>query len=96
MITRLNAAEAAEARSLLIELPRDAVEGGASVGFPPPLAGGEADGYWCGVDTRQGDLSETRYHSLGDHPAGTIHAHARGANGALHATVFFYKELRDR
>jgi len=44
------AAEAAvRLRRPLAELLEDAVDGGASIGFLPPLASGEADAYWSTV-----------------------------------------------
>ena len=41
--------EAQQWRDGLVELLRDSVDGGASVGFLPPLALGEARAYWEGV-----------------------------------------------
>jgi ribosomal protein S18 acetylase RimI-like enzyme len=45
------------------------------------------------LDTRQGDPAEGMYRRLGWQAAGVIPGYARGADDALHATVFFYKEL---
>ena len=45
------------------------------------------------LDTRQGDVAEGLYRKLGWQEAGVVPRYARGADGALHATVFFYKEL---
>lgn len=45
-IQRLNAEEADDQIASLIDLLRDAVEGGASIGFIPPLLVGEAWDYW--------------------------------------------------
>jgi acetyltransferase len=48
-IERLDMAGAEAELAELAELLRDAVDGGASVGFLPPLGPGEAAGYWAGV-----------------------------------------------
>ena len=45
------------------------------------------------LDTRQGDPSESLYRQLGYATAGVIPNYARSADGRLHATVFFYKDL---
>lgn len=45
------------------------------------------------LDTREGDASNRLYASVGFTPAGRIPRYARSANGELHATVFYYKEL---
>ncbi|HEY1015473.1 MAG TPA: GNAT family N-acetyltransferase [Herpetosiphonaceae bacterium] len=45
-IERWDAADAARNIDGLVELLRDSVDGGASVGFLPPLAAGEARRYW--------------------------------------------------
>ncbi len=45
------------------------------------------------LDTRQGDSAEKLYRSLGYAEAGVIPQYARGATGALEATVIFYKDL---
>ena len=45
------------------------------------------------LDTRQGDVAERLYRRLGWQEAGVVPRYARGADGDLHATVFFYKEL---
>jgi ribosomal protein S18 acetylase RimI-like enzyme len=45
------------------------------------------------LDTRAGDPSERLYTSLGYTRAGEIPQFARSANGALDATVFYYKLL---
>lgn len=48
-IIALDAAEAAARLPALVELLRDAVDGGASVGYLPPLDAAEAEAYWRGV-----------------------------------------------
>ncbi|MFL5800360.1 MAG: GNAT family N-acetyltransferase [Roseiflexaceae bacterium] len=48
-IERLTAAQAADSIDALIELLRDSVEHGASVGFLPPLLPEEAQQYWAQV-----------------------------------------------
>jgi acetyltransferase len=48
-IERLDATRAEVALAELVELLRDSVDGGASVGFLPPLGEGEAARYWAGV-----------------------------------------------
>ena len=45
------------------------------------------------LDTREGDTADAVYRRLGWQAAGVIPVYARGADGSLHATVFFYKEL---
>jgi acetyltransferase len=45
------------------------------------------------LDTRQGDPAEALYRSLGYEYVGTIPAYARNADGELHATALFYKQL---
>lgn len=49
MIEQLSAAQATLALDDLVELLRDSVDGGASVGFLPPLDRGEARRYWADV-----------------------------------------------
>jgi len=56
-IERLNAEQAAAETDALVELLQDAVAGGASVGFLPPLAAGEARGYWEDVIAAIGQAS---------------------------------------
>lgn len=48
-IVSLDSAEAAAQLPALVELLRDAVDGGASVGYLPPLDPAEAEAYWRGV-----------------------------------------------
>ncbi|MHA7966923.1 GNAT family N-acetyltransferase [Paenibacillus sp. CAU 1782] len=148
------------------ELLSEVVEGGASIGFLPPLGLAEAEAYWRSVpapdvvllgafadgalagtvqlhvcmkangdhraevaklmthprfrrggigralmeaaetiakgmgkrllvlDTRDGDPSNLLYASLGYIKAGSIPLYARSANGKLHATNLYYKELK--
>jgi acetyltransferase len=45
------------------------------------------------LDTRQGDISEQLYLSLGYTLAGVIPQYARSANGELHGTSLFYKQI---
>ncbi|WP_058303647.1 GNAT family N-acetyltransferase [Gorillibacterium timonense] len=45
------------------------------------------------LDTRAGDPSNALYRSLGYLEAGRIPHYARSANGMLHDTIFYYKEL---
>lgn len=45
------------------------------------------------LDTCQGDPSEALYAGLGYQLIGAIPAYARSADGALHATAFYYKLL---
>lgn len=158
-----------EIHNALVELLRNGVNDGATVGFLPPLSTREATAYWQGVrealrggnrrllvarlagrmvgtvqldlatpsngrhraevmkvlvhqdarrrgigrrlmgavegvardegrtllvlDTRQGDPSETMYAALGYQRAGVIPNFAQNADGTLHNTVLFYKEL---
>lgn len=170
-ISVVHADEFKPLREDLIELLQDAVEGGASVGFLPPLSRDEADEYWHSVDhdlrkrqlvllvardldgvlgsvqlllpnkpnarhraeirkllvhrrarrrgvgralmqavevqaaalgrtllvldTRKGDAAEQLYLHMGYQRAGEIPRFARSANGELHTTVFFFRELLD-
>ena len=48
-IERLNAEQASAVLGQLIEQLRDVVDGGAAVGFLPPLSEAEARSYWAGV-----------------------------------------------
>jgi acetyltransferase len=153
----------------LIELLKDAVDSGASVGFLPPLSRDEANEYWqfalleieegtrilivafdgdqvvgsaqlalalkpnalhraevqrvivhrshrrrgigeqlmreiedvarrerrtlLVLDTREGDPSELLYQKLGYTKGGVIPRYARSADGSLHATVLYYRDL---
>jgi len=45
------------------------------------------------LDTRQGEPSEEFYAALGYERAGVIPSFAESADGTLHSTVLFYKEL---
>jgi ribosomal protein S18 acetylase RimI-like enzyme len=45
------------------------------------------------LDTRQSDDAERLYRRLGYCEAGVIPGYARGSNGALEATVLFYRAL---
>ena len=52
------------------------------------------DGRWLLVlDTREGDVAEALYRSLGYLRAGRIPHYARRAEGGFDATVLYYKEL---
>ncbi|TFD94408.1 GNAT family N-acetyltransferase [Jeotgalibacillus sp. R-1-5s-1] len=46
------------------------------------------------LDTREGDPSNLLYTSMNYQQAGKIPGYAQSASGELHATVFYYKELR--
>nr|WP_188645914.1 hypothetical protein [Marinithermofilum abyssi] len=45
------------------------------------------------LDTREGDPSNHLYTSMGYIRAGRIPNYAKSANGELHATIFYYKQL---
>jgi acetyltransferase len=45
------------------------------------------------LDTEQGSAAESIYRHLGWSPAGEIPRYARTPRGALHTTVYYYKEL---
>jgi ribosomal protein S18 acetylase RimI-like enzyme len=170
-IERLTAEQAVAEIGALTELLQDAVDGGASVGFLPPLTADEARRYWeetiaavgqaarvllvarqdarvigtvqldlpakpnarhraevqklivhtqargqgvgsqlmsaveaaaraegrtlLVLDTRQGDVAEPLYAGRGYIRAGVIPHYARSADGALDATVLFYRLLED-
>ena len=167
----MDAAQAVWERDALTALLTDTVDGGASVGFLPPLNTRTAEQYWTDVaeaiehsqrtlfavwaggvlagavqlqraatpngrhrgevmklmvhrrfrghgvaaqlmaaveeealrqgisllvlDTRQGDVAERLYRRLGWQEAGVVPRYARSADGTLHATVIFYKELME-
>ena len=173
LITSLSAAEARALLPQLHELLRDAVDSRAAVGFLPPLAAAEAEGYWQSVvaaiaaghrvllvahqpdtdallgavqldlatrpnsllraevskllvhsrarrqglarqllldlesharslgrttlvlDTRQGDIAEQLYQSLGYVFVGAIPAYFINYDGQPHATAVYYKLLTD-
>ncbi|MDP9313761.1 MAG: GNAT family N-acetyltransferase, partial [Chloroflexota bacterium] len=57
------------------------------------LAARQAERSLLVLDTRQGDVAERLYRSLGYVEAGVIPQYARSANGKLDACVFFYKLL---
>jgi GNAT superfamily N-acetyltransferase len=57
VIEALTPAAAAAERPALVALLRDAVDGGASIGFLPPLGEAEASAYWDGVVAAMGDGS---------------------------------------
>lgn len=56
-IQKLNSAEANSCLPALIEILQDSVDGGASVGFLPPLGREEAEAYWQGVFASVADSS---------------------------------------
>lgn len=45
------------------------------------------------LDTRDGDVSNILYKSMGYISAGQIPRYAKSANGELHTTIFYYKNL---
>lgn len=47
------------------------------------------------LDTREGAPSNILYRSLGYLEAGRIPQYAKSANGQLHATVIYYKQLNN-
>ena len=69
-IRALTADEAREMVEPLIELLRDAVDSGASVGFLPPLEEAEARDYWQGVFAA---MTERRRRLLAASENGSIH-----------------------
>lgn len=169
VIERFSARSMPEVHDGLVDLLRESVNGGATVGFLPPLSTREAAAYWRGVrealqsgdrrllvarraglvvgtaqldlatqtngrhraevakvlvrrgmrrhglgqrlvravegaardegrtllvlDTRQDEPSEAFYAAPGYRRAGVIPNYARNADGTLHSTVLFYKEL---
>jgi acetyltransferase len=70
VIEALTPATAKAGRPALVALLRDAVDGGASVGFLPPLGEAEAGAYWDGVVEALGDGS--RVLLVARDPAGAI------------------------
>lgn len=46
------------------------------------------------LDTREGDVSNQLYRSMGYVEAGRIPDYAKSADGQLHATIFYYKFLK--
>ncbi|HMK72656.1 MAG TPA: GNAT family N-acetyltransferase [Myxococcaceae bacterium] len=72
-IQRCSARRAAELRGPLVELLRDAVDTGASVGFLPPLGSEEAGEYWHGVEQAlTGGRRELLVADLDGRVAGTV------------------------
>ena len=73
MIARLGGAEVIEHLDALVELLRDSVDSGASVGFLPPLARAAAEQYWRGV-AGAAEAAERRVFALfeGGELAGTV------------------------
>jgi acetyltransferase len=57
VVEALDTVVAARRRPELARLLEDAVDAGASIGFMPPLAAGEADAYWQSVIAALGDGS---------------------------------------
>ncbi|MEI7770605.1 MAG: GNAT family N-acetyltransferase [Chloroflexales bacterium] len=170
-IERLSATAATATRDDLSAILRDAVDGGAAVGFLPPLSAIEATQYWDAViaevaagtrallvsrvggmavatvqlalpgrpnashraevqkllvhraarrrglgtalmmaveglarefgrslivlDTRAGDHGERLYRRMGYREAGRIPGYARSADGSLHTTVIFYRDITE-
>lgn len=45
------------------------------------------------LDTRAGDIASQLYRKMGYIESGRVPRYARSANGELHATLFFHKEL---
>ncbi|RFU63633.1 GNAT family N-acetyltransferase [Bacillus sp. V59.32b] len=45
------------------------------------------------LDTREGDVSNQLYRSMGYNAAGRIPNYAKSADGQLHATIIYYKSL---
>ncbi|MBI1280763.1 MAG: GNAT family N-acetyltransferase [Anaerolineaceae bacterium] len=79
-IKRLNADEAQERLTQLIDLLRDAVDSGASIGFMPPLLAGTAWEYWEKV--------------IQDVEAGSRLLLAAEVNGEIAASVQLALEMR--
>lgn len=65
-IERLDAEATARLGRALSDLLADAVDSGASIGFLPPLASGEADAYWAGVGAAVADGSRVLLVARGD------------------------------
>lgn len=84
-IERLTAAQAADAIEELVEILRDSVENGASVGFLPPLPPDEARRYWSQV---LADIERGRRVLLvarqGGHIVGTVQLEPAAKRNATH------------
>src|SRR6266545_1489183 len=97
----LTADSARAHRPSLVALLQDVVEGGASVGFLPPLGAGEAAAYWESVSLAlKGGRRLWIARDADGGIVGTVQLdlerRANGdhrADGTLHATVFYYKLL---
>ncbi len=72
-ITRLDRARAAALIPSLAALLQDSVDGGASVGFLPPLAAAEAEAYWRSLLPEIEDGSRLLFAACaGDHVLGSV------------------------
>ncbi len=88
-IHRLTADEARDQLANLIDLLRDAVDDGASIGFMPPLAAGDAWDYWEQVISGVADTSRLLLVAMVDDVvAGSVQlALEKRPNGAHRADV---------
>lgn len=84
-IERLDSEQAAAHLDALVVLLRDSVDGGASVGFLPPLRGDEARAYWGGVVDVLGRPGRLLWIArAGDEIVGTVQLDLCGKGNGLH------------
>jgi len=99
MVVALTSEEAGEYIEQLSELLIDAVDGGASVGFMPPLAAGEARNYWRDVIAGVRDGSRVLLAALdGDVIQGSVQlgleTRANGRHRAEAMKLFVHRRAR--
>jgi ribosomal protein S18 acetylase RimI-like enzyme len=90
---RANAQHRAEVQKLMVRSDYRGQGLGRALMDAVESAAREAGRTLLVLDTRQGDIAEELYLSLGYTLVGVIPQYARSANGELHATSLFYKQL---
>ena len=93
LVSKPNARHRAEIQKLLVLSSARQQGLGRALMVAVELAARQAERSLLVLDTRQGDVAERLYRSLGYAEAGVIPQYARSANGELDACVFFYKLL---
>lgn len=93
LVPKPNARHRAEIQKLLVVSSARQQGLGRALMLAVELAARQAERSLLVLDTRQGDVAERLYRSLGYVEAGVIPQYARSANGKLDACVFFYKLL---
>jgi ribosomal protein S18 acetylase RimI-like enzyme len=93
LASKANAQHRAEVQKLMVRTDYRGQGLGRALMDAVESAAREAGRTLLVLDTRQGDIAEELYLSLGYTLAGVIPQYARSANGELHATSLFYKLL---